>query len=144
MTKLISRIAPKRSGLLELSRDVLARTAEGKEALIAMRAIRDWKASAAIRRAHGDLASYFDTLAELHAAGKLKLKGESFMSSDPKQDGSEYGLALYRKWEAAGRPGTFKAFIESERTGEKPDAPTKPADDTAERDRLARMRGLGR
>lgn len=132
------------ANLLELSRDIMARTTEGKEALIAMRAIRDWKASAAIRKAHGSLAAYHDVLTELHGAGAIKFKGEDFMSTETK-DGHELGLELHQRWVAAGRPGTFKAFIEESKVkGEKPDAPAKAAGGTAEQDRLARLRGLGR
>lgn len=130
--------------LLTISRDIMARTPEGKEALIAMRAVRDWKSSAAIRKAHGNLSAYHDVLTELNAAGAIKFRGEDFMSTGTK-DGAELGLELHAKWVAAGRPGTFKAFVEeSQGKGEKPDASAKAAGGTAEQDRLARMRGLGR
>ncbi|MFA5806775.1 MAG: hypothetical protein WC978_00230 [bacterium] len=102
------------ANLLELSRDIMARTDEGREALLAVKALRGWKSSAAVRRAHGSVSAYHAILVELHAAGKLKLKGESFMSSDSKKDGAELGLELHAKWVAAGRPGSFKAFTERE------------------------------
>lgn len=132
------------ANLLELSRDIMARTDEGKEALIAMRAVRDWKASAAIRRAHGNLAAYHDVLTELVSAGAIKFKGEDFMNTGTK-DGHELGLELHQKWTAAGRPGTFKAFIESERERGESDAPAKAAGGYSDQDRLAmrRIRGLG-
>lgn len=131
------------SNLLTISRDIMARTAEGKEALIAMRAIRDWKASAAIRKAHGSLAAYHDVLVELHDAGAIKFSGGDFMSTGTK-DGAELGLELHAKWVAAGRPGSFKAFLESERERGGSVASAKPNDDTAEKKRLAIVRGLGR
>jgi len=110
------------ANLLTISRDVLARTPEGKEALIAMRAVRDWKGSAAIRSAHGNLAAYHDVLLELHGAEAIKFRGEDFMSETTKQDGAELGLALYKRWteDPALREehGSFKAFIEAERKGE--------------------------
>lgn len=133
------------ANLLDFSRDIMARTPEGKAALLAMRAIRDWKASAAIRKAHGNLAAYHDVLTELHAAGAIKFKGEDFMGTATENDGAKYGLTMYAKWEAAGKPGTFKQFLEEAQGKDgKPDAPAKAADDTAEKKRLAAMRGLGR
>lgn len=134
------------ANLLEFSRDIMARTPEGKEALIAMRAVRDWKASAAIRSAHGNLAAYHDVLTELHGAGAIKFRGEDFMPGTAEKDGAELGLALHKRWteDPALREkyGSFKAFIESER--EKSVAPAEAAGGNAERDRLARLRGLGR
>jgi hypothetical protein len=132
------------ANLLEFSRDIMARTTEGKEALLAVKALRDWKASAAIRKAHGSVSAYHSILVELHEAGRIKFRGRDFMNTGTK-DGADYGLELHQKWVAAGRPGSFKAFVEeSKGKGEKPDASAKTADDTAERDRLARLRGLGR
>jgi hypothetical protein len=110
------------ANLLEISRDLVSRTPEGKEALLAMRAIRDWKFSSALRHAHKSVSAYYTILTELHSAGKLKLKGESFMSSDPKKDGSELGLALHKLWTEdpalREKHGSFKAFVESERKAE--------------------------
>jgi hypothetical protein len=103
----------KENPLIPLSRDLVARMPGGKEALIALRAVRDWKSSEAIRRAHGDLGSYHDVLVELHAAGTLKLKGENFMSTE-KIDGADYGLDLHAKWVKAGKPGRFSDFIKAE------------------------------
>lgn len=111
-------ITPRRPGLMEISRDAVSRTPEGQEALIALKAIRDWKASEAIRAAHGSLSDYHDILAELHGAGKIKMKGEDFVNTGTK-DGAELGLELYRKWQAAGRPGTFKDFIVAEEDRER-------------------------
>lgn len=110
-------VPPKENPLIPLSRDLVARTAGGKDALIAMKAIKDWKSSEAIRRAHGSLSDYYDVLVELHEAGTLKLKGENFMNTE-KIDGAEYGLNMHEKWVKAGRPGTFTAFLEAERKRE--------------------------
>lgn len=105
------------ANLLEFSRDIMARTPEGKEALIAMRAIRDWKASPAIRKAHGNLAAYHDVLVELHAAGAIKFKGEDFMNTATKKDGADYGLEVHAKWIKAGRPGRFSDFLAEQDSG---------------------------
>ncbi len=107
----------KENPLIPLSRDLVARMPAGKEALLALKAVRDWKGSEAIQRAHGDLASYHAVLVELHEAGQLKLKGENFMNTE-KVDGQEYGLSMYEKWNKAGRPGTFTAFLDAERKRE--------------------------
>jgi hypothetical protein len=107
----------KENPLIPLSRDLVARMPEGKEALIALRAVRDWKSSEAVRRAHGSLASYHDVLTELHAAGTIKFKGEDFMSTGTK-DGADYGLELHAKWIKAGKPGKFSDFIKGEKEKE--------------------------
>lgn len=108
-------VAPaKENPLIPLSRDLVARMPGGQAALIALKAVQDWKSSEAIRRAHGSLSDYHDVLVELHEAGTLKLKGENFMNTE-KIDGAEYGLAMHVKWIRAGRPGTFTAFLEAER-----------------------------
>jgi hypothetical protein len=107
----VSAAPVKENPLIPLSRDLVARMPGGKEALIALRAVRDWKSSEAIRRAHGDLGSYHDVLVELHEAGTLKLKGENFMSTE-KID-ADYGLDLHAKWVKAGKPGRFSDFIKA-------------------------------
>lgn len=131
------------ANLLEFSRDIMARTNEGREALVALLAVRTWKGSPEIRRTHKNLADYHDILTELHAAKLIKFSGGDFMSTGTK-DGHELGLELHRKWTAAGRPGSFKAFIEAQGKDGKPDAPAKATDDAAEKKRLAIMRGFGR
>jgi hypothetical protein len=108
----------KENPLLGISRDLVSRMAEGKEALLALKAVRDWKSSEAIRRAHGSLAAYHDVLTELHAAGTIKFRGEDFMNTGQKKDGAELGLELHAKWVAAGKPGKFSDFIRAAKEAE--------------------------
>lgn len=107
------------ANLLEFSRDIMARTPEGKEALVAMRAIRDWKSSAAIRKAHGNLAAYHDVLVELHGAGAIKFKGEDFMPGTTKPEETEDSLALYQQWKGdpalRRKHGSFTAYLKADR-----------------------------
>jgi hypothetical protein len=105
---------PKENPLMGISRDLVARMPEGQAALIALKAVRDWKSSEAIRRAHGSLSAYHDALVELHGAGTIKLKGEHFMAPE-KIDGADYGLAMHERWVRAGKPGTFTDFIKAEK-----------------------------
>lgn len=86
MTKLfakpISGDAPPRPNLLEISRDIVSRTPEGKEALIAMRAIRDWKSSAAIRARFPNFIDYYDKEhAKAETVSDLERRGEAAITA---------------------------------------------------------------
>jgi hypothetical protein len=88
------------------------------EALVALKSIKDWKSSEAIRRAHGSFSAYHDVLTELHAAGVIKFKGEDFMQTGTEKDGADYGLEMHAKWIRAGKPGKFSDFIKAEKQRE--------------------------
>jgi hypothetical protein len=117
-TKLVPRPAgtPKENPLLGISRDLTSRMPAGKEAIIARQAIIQWKGSQALQNRYPSVADYFDVLSELAAAGKIQIR-EAFTMSE-RLDGQDLGMDLYRKWEAAGKPGTFTDFIKAEKEKE--------------------------
>lgn len=107
---------PKENPLLGISRNMVSRMPEGREAILARQAIAQWKGSRALQDRYPSVADYFDILSELAAAGKIQIK-EAFMTTE-KIGGADYGLSMHAKWVEAGRPGTFTAFLEAERKRE--------------------------
>ncbi len=116
MTKLLYGNPPlRRPNLVAIAATVVSRSG------LAQAAVKLWKNDPGIRKEFPDAGALYDHMNEFCRL-PAEEKGDGQMSGTAtKQDGAEYGLELYRKWEASGRPGTFTAFLEAEKTREEDD-----------------------